>query len=251
MFRTGSGGEDTQARRLIEFRPLFEFESVSAEEEENSKRKEYSVPLPEVTSKVTVMGNCKGGEPCILDAGGTANHFTVGLSGYLTLKDIELRNGYCTHGGAVLVTGIGANQFGAGGKFVAFHVHFYNNTATINFKVDKMKVTPLVHGVLGQTYQETKHTYKKLHDARGKHGHRASEVLVDGKMEDYLTSDILAPDCKYTQFEGRKNVVQRIHRLLMSRAGVIFSSDIAREEISEVCTGFGHELDCGMNSELY
>ncbi|KAL3691812.1 hypothetical protein R1sor_005463 [Riccia sorocarpa] len=115
---------------------------------------------------------------------------------------------------------------------------------SINFKVDKMKVTPSVHGVLGQTYQETKLTYKKLHDARKKHGHKAAEVLVDGTMEDYLTSDILAPDCKYTQFEGRTNVVKRIHRLLMSRVGVMFTSDSAQEEVTDVCTGFGHELDC-------
>ncbi|KAL3696663.1 hypothetical protein R1sor_010739 [Riccia sorocarpa] len=115
---------------------------------------------------------------------------------------------------------------------------------SINFKVDKMKVTPSVHGVLGQTYQETKMTYKKLHDASKKHGHRAAEVLVDGTMEDYLTSNILAPDCKYTQFEGRTNLVKRIHRLLMSKAGVMFTSDSAQEEITDICTGFGQELDC-------
>ncbi|PTQ45276.1 hypothetical protein MARPO_0015s0083 [Marchantia polymorpha] len=120
----------------------------------------------------------------------------------------------------------------------------------INFKVDKMKVTPSVHGVLGQTYQETKQTYKKLHDARGKHGHKASEALVDGNMEDYLTSDILTPDCKYTQFEGRKNIVKRIHRVLMSTAGVIFSSDAGQEEIVDSCTGFGHELDCKMDLDF-
>ncbi|OAE31682.1 hypothetical protein AXG93_3384s1560 [Marchantia polymorpha subsp. ruderalis] len=101
-----------------------------------------------------------------------------------------------------------------------------------------------------QTYQETKQTYKKLHDARGKHGHKASEALVDGNMEDYLTSDILTPDCKYTQFEGRKNIVKRIHRVLMSTAGVIFSSDAGQEEIVDSCTGFGHELDCKMDLDF-
>ncbi|KAL2643293.1 hypothetical protein R1flu_010880 [Riccia fluitans] len=122
---------------------------------------------------------------------------------------------------------------------------------SINFKVDKLKVTPSVHGVLGQTYQESKQAYKKIHDARGKHGHRASEVLVDGTMEDYLTSDILAPDCRYTQFEGRTNIVKRIHRLLMSGAGVISASNAAREEVSDVCTGFGHELDCKLDLNHY
>ena len=55
----------------------------------------------------------------------------------------------------------------------------------------------------GQTYQETKEVYMKLHSA---HAHRmtpteAARVYVDGSADDYLTSGIFAADCKFCKFE--------------------------------------------------
>lgn len=90
-----------------------------------------SVPLPGIMMKVTIMGICAD-MPCRLDAQGKGNIFQIGLGGYLTLKDLDLRNGWCTEGGAVLVTGAGSMMMGQNGKFVALNVHFFNNTATVS-----------------------------------------------------------------------------------------------------------------------
>jgi hypothetical protein len=53
----------------------------------------------------------------------------------------------------------------------------------------------------GQTYQETNRTYQKLHEAHGKKPIRATVTLVEGVETDYITSGILASDCKFSSFE--------------------------------------------------
>ena len=53
----------------------------------------------------------------------------------------------------------------------------------------------------GQTYQETKEVYVKLHQAHGMSPAQAAKVFIDGSEDDYLTSSILAADCKFAEFE--------------------------------------------------
>jgi hypothetical protein len=58
--------------------------------------------------------------------------FVVGVSGYLTIKNLELTGGYCSEGSAVLVSGAGPNTEGiTGGKLLALNILFSNNTATV------------------------------------------------------------------------------------------------------------------------
>lgn len=90
-----------------------------------------SLPLPTVTSKTTILGICLY-QPCILDAKGMGQIFVVGVSGYLTIKNLELTGGYCSEGSAVLVSGAGPNTEGiTGGKLLALNILFSNNTATV------------------------------------------------------------------------------------------------------------------------
>ncbi|CAM6065210.1 unnamed protein product [Sphagnum tenellum] len=108
----------------------------------------------------------------------------------------------------------------------------------INFEMTEVKVSPSVHGVLGQTYQETNRTYQKLHEAHGKKPIRATVTLVDGVETDYITSGILASDCKFSSFEGMKPNTTRVQRVLMEKRHNPFSGT-ADEELVSVCTGFG------------
>ncbi|KAH9532475.1 hypothetical protein CY35_19G097200 [Sphagnum magellanicum] len=108
----------------------------------------------------------------------------------------------------------------------------------INFEMTEVKVSPSVHGVLGQTYQETNRTYQKLHEAHGKKPIRATVTLVDGVETDYITSGILASDCKFSSFEGMKPNTTRLQRVLMEKTDNPFSGT-TDEELVSVCTGFG------------
>lgn len=54
--------------------------------------------------------------------------FVVGISGTLTLKNLEITGGMCSEGSAVLVAG---NVLGGGGRLLALNVLFYNNTASV------------------------------------------------------------------------------------------------------------------------
>ena len=85
------------------------------------------MPLPEVTVKMTIMGACTDG-PCVIDGKGMGQIFVVGISGTLTLKNLEITGGMCSEGSAVLVAG---NVLGGGGRLLALNVLFYNNTASV------------------------------------------------------------------------------------------------------------------------
>lgn len=41
----------------------------------------------------------------------------------------------------------------------------------------------------------------KLHQAHGMSPAQAAKVFIDGSEDDYLTSSILAADCKFAEFE--------------------------------------------------
>lgn len=88
-----------------------------------------TLPLPEVNTKVTILGKCVGHYPCMIDGMGAGRIFVVGIGGQLTLRDLEVRGGYCNEGAAVLVTGVGSTKPSSSGKLLALNVLFYNNTA--------------------------------------------------------------------------------------------------------------------------
>lgn len=73
------------------------------------------------------MGACTDG-PCVIDGKGMGQIFVVGISGTLTLKNLEITGGMCSEGSAVLVAG---NVLGGGGRLLALNVLFYNNTASV------------------------------------------------------------------------------------------------------------------------
>lgn len=89
-----------------------------------------TLPLPEVNTKVTILGKCVGHYPCMIDGMGAGRIFVVGIGGQLTLRDLEVRGGYCNEGAAVLVTGVGSTKPSSSGKLLALNVLFYNNTAS-------------------------------------------------------------------------------------------------------------------------
>lgn len=100
-----------------------------------------SLPLPEVFGTTTVMGAC-GDEPCIIDGGGMGQVFVVGVSGTLTLKNLEITGGACNEGSAVLVSG---NMHGRGGRLLALNVLFHNNTASGGGGAVMVKAGGLAH----------------------------------------------------------------------------------------------------------
>jgi hypothetical protein len=70
----------------------------------------------------------------------------------------------------------------------------------------------------GQTYQETKEVYMKLHNA---HAHamtpsQAARVFIDGSEDDYLTSGIFAADCKFCKFEVLDTLQQGVPGTLVT-----------------------------------
>ncbi|KAJ7551666.1 hypothetical protein O6H91_06G024000 [Diphasiastrum complanatum] len=114
----------------------------------------------------------------------------------------------------------------------------------INFKILQLKVSPSIHGILGQTYQETVRAYQKLHAAKGKKRSRAAAVLVDGLDKDYVTSDILAPNCKFGVFEEQTRGFSRlVRRVVLERAQSLFTKS-SKDEIVCDCTGFGDHNLC-------
>ncbi|MCO5581300.1 hypothetical protein L7F22_035179 [Adiantum nelumboides] len=115
----------------------------------------------------------------------------------------------------------------------------------INLQVKQLRVSSDVHGILGQTYLETAHAYKKLHAAKGKKRSRAAEVLVDGSESDYLTSDVLSPDCKFSTFEVQASWPKRVKRTLFESMQTFLPLGLNDQELVERdCVGFGDEAVC-------
>ncbi|KAI5068027.1 hypothetical protein GOP47_0016372 [Adiantum capillus-veneris] len=115
----------------------------------------------------------------------------------------------------------------------------------INLQVKQLRVSPDVHGILGQTYLETAHVYEKLQAAKGKKRSRAAKVLVDGSESDYLTSDILSSDCKYSTFEAQASWPKRVKRTLFESMQTILPLGLNdHASVVRDCVGFGDEAIC-------
>ena len=81
--------------------------------------------------------------------------------------------------------------------------------AHFNLHFDSVEVTPSVHGVLGQTFRATPEQRKKATEysmltklIRGPVAvdGDSGKGFLDGKVEDYITSDVLATDCSFSAF---------------------------------------------------
>lgn len=80
----------------------------------------------------------------------------------------------------------------------------------ISLAINWMETTSAIHGVLGQTYrdgrEERTDEFAKLGEtlqhaisAEGESG----KGFLDGLPEDYISSDVLKTDCRYSGFNGR------------------------------------------------
>ncbi|KAG0623808.1 hypothetical protein M758_3G204000 [Ceratodon purpureus] len=91
-----------------------------------------SLPLPTITTKMTISGKCHD-HPCIIDAFGLGQIFVVGVGGHLTLQNLEIKSGYYSEGGAaVTVMGSSGSSAHPSGKLLALNVLFFNNSASGN-----------------------------------------------------------------------------------------------------------------------
>ncbi|KAH7291929.1 hypothetical protein KP509_29G042500 [Ceratopteris richardii] len=112
----------------------------------------------------------------------------------------------------------------------------------INLHVKQLAVSTEVHGILGQTYLDTAYALEKLRAAKGKKRSRAAKVLVDGSESDYLTSSILSPDCKYSNFEDQASWHSRIQRTLFESVKGLLPLHLSnRVSVVTDCVGFGDE----------
>ncbi|GJP40037.1 hypothetical protein CLOM_g24330 [Closterium sp. NIES-68] len=81
--------------------------------------------------------------------------------------------------------------------------------AHFNVELSDVKMTPAVHGVLGQTFRNTPEQLQRA----VKYSHLAALLhhpvdvdrdegngFLDGEVEDYISSSIVAPDCKYASY---------------------------------------------------
>eukprot|EP00899_Mesostigma_viride_P027408 jgi/Mesvir1/7852/Mv11787-RA.1 len=68
----------------------------------------------------------------------------------------------------------------------------------LNFKVVSLNATENVHGVLGQTFRSSFSGTSE--DVKGKNG----EGVIEGSMADYVSSGLLAADCRVSQFLGNQ-----------------------------------------------
>lgn len=100
-----------------------------------------SLPLPDIVSKITIVGTC-GEEPCMIDGKGLGQIFIVGIGGTLTLKNLEITGGVCSEGSAVVVLG---NIRGEGGRLLALNVLFHNNTVSGSGGAVMVKAGALAH----------------------------------------------------------------------------------------------------------
>ncbi|XP_024388267.2 uncharacterized protein [Physcomitrium patens] len=108
----------------------------------------------------------------------------------------------------------------------------------INFQLKEINVSHQVHGILGQTYQETKEVYMKLHQAHGMTPKQAAKVFMDGREDDYLTTGIFAADCKFAEFQGQKGFSATVKRTLLQTAKRILRAQ-EDEELVIGCAGVG------------
>lgn len=129
-----------------------------------------SLPLPDITSKTTIVGTCSG-DPCMINGGGMGQIFIVGLGGMLTLKHLEICGGTCSEGSAVLVSG---NMHGQGGRLLALNVLFRNNTVSGSGGAVMVKAGALAH-IRSCVFEENK---ASATDSHSKFRYSSQHILL-------------------------------------------------------------------------
>ncbi|GAQ84573.1 hypothetical protein KFL_001950060 [Klebsormidium nitens] len=77
------------------------------------------------------------------------------------------------------------------------HTGSFPDGLHLDFAINNLRMTPSVHGVLGQMFQSGKpQQFEALAGHVGKNG----KGIVDGTYPDYQTSDLTSPDCKFAQY---------------------------------------------------
>ncbi|CAI5962355.1 unnamed protein product [Closterium sp. NIES-64] len=73
----------------------------------------------------------------------------------------------------------------------------------LNIRIVSLHASHKVHGIIGQTYQDSASRLSRFSASQGKNGPSKERAVIDGKEQDYKTSGILDADCKFQQFEWK------------------------------------------------
>ncbi|CAI5471182.1 unnamed protein product [Closterium sp. Yama58-4] len=74
----------------------------------------------------------------------------------------------------------------------------------LNIHIASLHASRKVHGIIGQTYQDSASRLSRFSGSQGKNGPAKERAIIDGTEQDYKTSGILDADCKFQQF-GKKS----------------------------------------------
>ncbi|GAQ78643.1 putative root cap family protein [Klebsormidium nitens] len=87
--------------------------------------------------------------------------------------------------------------------------HEFPDGHHIDFDVDVMNITSSAHGILGQTFQP-----ERLHVVAGSSELKMDQAdVVEGGDHDYISSDLMATDCKFSRFSA-PSLVSLTRRLM-------------------------------------
>eukprot|EP00897_Mesotaenium_endlicherianum_P004657 jgi/Mesen1/4219/ME000219S03346 len=75
----------------------------------------------------------------------------------------------------------------------------------INLRVNLLKGSNEIHGVLGHTFRDTPEERARVAASRGRQVAAREAIFLEGSEEDYRTSSILQLDCKFARYHGRED----------------------------------------------
>ncbi|GJP39275.1 hypothetical protein CLOM_g23664 [Closterium sp. NIES-68] len=73
----------------------------------------------------------------------------------------------------------------------------------LNIRIRSLHASRKVHGIIGQTYQDSAVRLDRFNESQSKNGPAKERAIIDGNEDDYRTSGVLKADCKFQQF-GKK-----------------------------------------------
>ncbi|CAI5494588.1 unnamed protein product [Closterium sp. Naga37s-1] len=73
----------------------------------------------------------------------------------------------------------------------------------LNIRIASLHASRKVHGIIGQTYQDSASRLSRFSESQGKNGPAKERAIIDGTEQDYKTSGILDADCKFQQFRKK------------------------------------------------
>ncbi|CAI7910918.1 unnamed protein product [Closterium sp. NIES-54] len=75
----------------------------------------------------------------------------------------------------------------------------------LNIRIASLHASHKVHGIIGQTYQDSATRLSRFSESQGKNGPAKERAIIDGTERDYRTSGILDADCKFQQFRKERS----------------------------------------------